>query len=148
MIITLALTGCKGIEDISSAIESENSTVVDKDGQNSNDIIVFSDDNYEIKIVGTVYNYSSKRSLLITFENKTKDILNFDVINIATGDIENKIQDGGKNTIDANSTENLPLVFNEWVDFEKCSGEFIVKNENETINESHEFNVKIEKSDE
>ncbi|SHH75809.1 hypothetical protein [Clostridium grantii] len=143
MLFTTALAGCGATDDLKSMVKAEDAVVVDKNSENANDVNVASNDDYEVKIVGTVYSYSSKRKLLVKIENKTDEDLYFSATNIKVDEVENTMEAGGNDVVKANTKETLPMVFEEWTDFEHCSGEIIITNESSTINNTHEFNIII-----
>lgn len=140
------ISGCSSIGISDADLMAEEMVVVDEKRENDNNVIVASNENYQIKITRTVYNISSKRSLLIEIENYTESPLFFTVENIYTDEKTNFMQEKTEDTISANSSIEFPLAFKEWDDFQNCSGTFVITNEDGTINEKHDFHIYIQKS--
>lgn len=147
ILITLQTSGCDSIKEINQIDKYDDFVVVDKDKENENLIIVESNDDYEIRFVGTVYGTSTKRNILVEVENKTSDSLSFSFENLKADDKDQVREDGGLTIVKANSIEGFPLVFEEWIDFESCSGSFIIESKSRQINKSHDFNLYVIKDE-
>lgn len=111
--------------------------------ENDDYLIVASNDSYEIRIVGTIYGESTKRSLLVEIDNKINESISFSINNLIVDDVDCMREEGGEAFVLAKTTEKFPLVFEEWIDFEHCPGEFIMTNESETINNRHAFSISV-----